>query len=153
MVTKGGTELFIHQVQLLLESNSSWIALKTDVKNVFNSIDRAHLLCQVSRSFPDIYQHVQQMYAGFGSLIFVQDSTSPTIINSEEGVHQEDPLGPVLFATAIQPILSKLQGDWPEVCFLAYLDDVFLLGCPNKVLLAFDSLKSAFSEIGRVTDS
>ena len=86
MATKGGTELFVHQVQLL---KSSWIALKTDVKNASNSIDRAHLLCQVSRSFPDIYQHVQQMYAGFGSLIFVQDSTSPitSIINSEEGVH------------------------------------------------------------------
>ena len=31
---------------------------------------------------------------------------------------------------------------------LAYLNDIFLLGPPSKAMLAFDDLKSAFSNIG-----
>ena len=58
VATKGGTELLVHQVQLLLEENKDWIVLKSDMRNAFNSVSRSHLLNEVARAFPDIFGHV-----------------------------------------------------------------------------------------------
>ena len=63
------------------------------------------------------------------------------IIPSEEGVPQGDSLGPVLFAMAIQLVLAKMQKSHSQICVLAYLDDVCLLGGAKSVLAAFHDLK------------
>ena len=106
--TVGGTHLLLHHIQLLLEANSDWIVLKTDAKNAFNSIHRFHhLLQQVMESFSILTNHVMQMYSGFGPLIFLQNNV-PVILSSQEGIHQGDPLGPVLFSLGIQQTLVNL---------------------------------------------
>ena len=63
VAVEGGPELIVHHISLLLESNPDWVILKTDLKNAFNSVSRSHLLPEVAKAFPDIYQHVHQMYA------------------------------------------------------------------------------------------
>ena len=123
--------------------------MKTDVKNAFNSVSRDQIMEQVSLSFPDIHNHVIQMYGKPSSLVFMRD-TSPVIIASEEGVHQGDPLGPVTFATAIHSVLTNVQNSHPSVRVLAYLDDVFLLGEAEDVLAAFCDLKKSFLAINLV---
>ena len=130
-----------------LESNDGWVVLKTDAKNAFNSVNRLHLLKQVSVNFPSIFNHVCQMYSGVGPLIFLQQN-GPVILSSQEGIHQGDPLGPVLFSIAVHQALLDLQTDNPGVQVLAYLDDVFLVGPSSSVLSAFDQLKPAFQKIG-----
>ena len=70
--------------------------------------------------------------------------TSSVFLSLEKGVHQGDPLGPALFATAIHPVLKELQRRYPRIHLLAYLDDVFLLGS-SGVLSAFHDLKNSLS--------
>ncbi len=147
VATDGGLEMLVHHVQLLLEEDCDRIFVKTDVKNAFNSVHRQHLLEQVSSRHPDILHHVSQMYSKPSSLLF-QQGGSPVIIQSEEGIHQGDPLGPALFSTAIHPILSDLQNSNPSIRVLAYLDDVFMVGLPQDVLSALDDLRPAFEAIG-----
>ena len=77
----------------------------------------------------------------------MQGST-PVIIASAERVHQGDPLGPILFASAIHSDLINLQEEHSRVCFLAYLDDVFIMGHPSDIQPAFQALKQKFSAIG-----
>ena len=89
------------------------------------------------------------MYGKPSSLVFMQCS-STVIIPSEEGVHQGDTLGPVLFATAIQPVLTKIQKSHSQVRVLAYLDDVILLRWAKSVMSAFHDLKESFSAINLV---
>ena len=81
------------------------------------------------------------MYGNSSRLIFGSES-NPVVLQSQQGVHQGDPLGPALFATGIQDILVKTQVDHVDVTFLAYLDDVFILGPPTKCLDAFNDFKS-----------
>ena len=142
-----GTELITHHIGLLLEHNPDWVVLKTDVKNAFNSISRQQIMEQVAKSFPGVYNHVVQMYEKVSPLVFMQGST-PVIIASAEGVHQGDPLGPILFASAIHSNLINLQEEHSKVCFLAYLDDVFIMGHPSDIQPAFQALKQKFSAIG-----
>ena len=147
IATDGGADLLVHDVQLLLGSHKDWLVMKTDAKNAFNSVKRSHLLTQVSKHFPEMFPHVNQMHAGSGPLIYLQGD-SPVILSSEEGIHQGNPLGPVMFATAIQELLTKLQNDHPCVVVLAYLDDVFLVGPYGNVLAVFEDLKPMFHNIG-----
>ena len=91
-----------------------------------------------------MFPHINQLYAGFGPLIYLQGD-SPVMLSSEEGIHQGDPLGP---ATAIQELLTKLQDNHPCVVVLAYLDDVFLVGPSDNVLAAFGDSKPMFHNIG-----
>ena len=96
--TQNGTELVAHHIGLMLEVNQNWIVLKSDVRNAFNSISRCDMLKEVSKAFPDLFSHIQQMYGHSSSLVYLQGLSS-IVIPSQEGVHQGDPLGPVLLAT------------------------------------------------------
>ncbi|XP_062510478.1 uncharacterized protein LOC134186508 [Corticium candelabrum] len=145
--TEVGTDLLLHHIQILLEANSDWIALKTDAKNAFTSIHRSHLPQQVMKSFHILTNHVMQMYSGFCSLVFLQYNV-PVILSSKEGIHQGDPLGPVLFSLGIQQTLVDLQSNFQAVRVLAYLDDVFLVGPAKHVLDAFSTLQPEFFKIG-----
>ena len=124
VATEGGSELLIHQIQLLLESNKDWVVLKSDVKNVFNTINRSDMIDQVFASFPDIGNHVVRMYSAFSDLV-ISRGNSTVILSSQEGVHQGDPLGPVLFSIAIHSVLLDLQSAHRDFVVLAYLDDIF----------------------------
>ena len=143
VATPSGSELVIHHIQLLLEANPSWVMIKSDISNAFNSVDRQCLLSSVSSNFPELLPHVNQMYGVSSPLIFQKGSES-VILSSEQGVHQGDPLGPVLFATSIHSTLVALQAKFPEVVLLAYLDDVFIVGQNNMALQVFASLEESF---------
>ena len=132
---------------MLLESHPDWYILKTDIKNALNSVERVHLLPLVAKAFPDIYRHVQQMYAGFSPLVF-NDGHNAHLLLSQEGVHQGDPLGPMLFSTALHPFLLDLQMGHPSIRVLAYLDDMFLIGPLDDVLLGLNDVESSLQEIG-----
>lgn len=67
----------------------------------------------------------------------------PVILQSQEGVHQGDPLGPALFALVIHPILNDVQAKNLNVVTLAYLDDVMFIGPPLDVLHPSGDLKSS----------
>lgn len=144
---KGGSELLFHHISLLLESNRDWVMLKTDIKNAFNTVERAHLLSEVAKSFPDIYLHVYQMYSRSGPLIF-RNGNDVHVLSSQEGIHQGDPLGPILFSLALHPILLDLQSKHTTIQVLAYLDDMFLIGPLEDVLSALDDAQSNLSHIG-----
>ena len=149
VATDNGSELVVNHIRLLLEFNKDWTILKTDVKNAFNSIRRSHLLQKVYESFPQIYNHVSQMYSDISSLVYT-NGKRVSILSSEEGIHQGDPLGPALFSIAIQSSLLEVQRANPNVTCLAYLDDVFILGPVDAVVAASADLRSSFSPIGLV---
>ena len=108
---------------------------------------RSVILQEVDISFPDLSSHVRQMYTQPSSLVFIK-GMEPVVISSEQGVHQGDPLGPVLFSMGIHPILIKLQESHKNVVVLAYLDDVYLLGDQEECLKAPSEFKSLSHSIG-----
>ena len=77
-----------------------------DVRNAFNSVHRSKLLEEVNSSFPDIFAHVKSMYESINPHIYMREG-KPFVLSSKEGVHHGDTLGPVLFATCINPTQNK----------------------------------------------
>ena len=72
-------------------------------------------------------------------------------IGSQSGVQQGDPLGPLPFCLALQPLLQRLKevhgNNGLDLAF-GYLDDCVLAGSATTVALAFDDLQRAAAAIG-----
>jgi hypothetical protein len=89
---KRGCETIIHRINDGLESLETWCMLKVDIANAFNSVKRKSFLDQIATIFPKAYNWSKWLYEEKTPLLFAN-----SIIWSETGVQQGDPLGPLLF--------------------------------------------------------
>ena len=126
--------------------NPSAILVKIDFKNAFNCVERQAFLEQCRHHFPGLSPWAEWCYAKPSKLYFGSETLS-----SEKGVQQGDPIGPLLFALALQPLLRDLNGgrsDQGLELVYSYLDDLILAGDQRVVAGAFHFLKAAASQIG-----
>jgi len=87
----------------------SVIAL-VDFENAFNTISRRAFMEAIVKYFPSLAAWVYYIY-GCEALVF----SGSAIIHASSGVQQGDPLGPLLFALALQPLLVDLSNmTWGE---------------------------------------
>ena len=91
--------------------------VKLDFSNAFNSIHRREMLLAVHSRMPELYSFCCSAYNQPSVLFFGQYT-----VQSQEGVQQGDPIGPLLFCNTIQPLLSSLHSNLN----IGYLDDVTL---------------------------
>ena len=62
--------------------------------------------------------------------------------DSCEGAQQGDPLGPFIFALAFHATLQQVAAEYPDCVFVAFLDDVTVLGPPARAYAALQRLQS-----------
>ena len=126
--------------------NPEKVVVKINFENAFNSIDRATMLREVRHHFPGLAAWADFCYSSPSNLVF-----GSAIIKSEVGVHQGDPLGPLLFSTVLQPVLQRLaSAQRPEkldVVF-AYLDDLCLAGSALPVAAAVQKVQECCPQVG-----
>ena len=144
---KNGTEAIIHAVNNLL-SNEEYcrnnVLLKVDLSNAFNRISRATIFQEVQNICPLLSPWVEYCYST-SPLLFVENET----ILSSAGVQQGDPLGPLLFALALQPLLRRIRDSCPNLKLNAwYLDDGVLVGPSEEVNLALEIISSVGPSYG-----
>ena len=101
------------------------LLLKLDFKNTFNTLRRDKMFESVKEYAPELFTLVHSAYEQ-PSLLFCGDH----IVESAEGVQQGDPLGPLLFCLAIQPLALKLRSEFS----VFYLDDGTIGGCVEDVI-------------------
>ena len=124
--TRGGAEAAIHGIRHHMSSpRSQEILVKLDFKNAFNSIDRGSLLKEVFDKLPNLYPFIYQCYRHTTQLSFGRKT-----INSEWGVQQGDPLGPLCFCLVAHTLASTLKSK----INIWYMDDVTLVDTPSIVL-------------------
>ena len=95
---------------------------------------------------PGLAAWVDWTYGSPSKLLFGNN-----VIKLERGVQQGDPLGPILFALALQPLLRELadqRGDSGLELVFSYLDDLCLAGKSQAVSTAVASLRTKAADIG-----
>jgi hypothetical protein len=134
------------------------VLVKLDCSNAFNSVSRRLVLSQVKKYFPSLEKYVVSHYP--------IDSRSPTLVGvqlesgeirwipTRTGVHQGDPLGPALFALALNAVLERTvelcggPATFENAFIGAVLDDVCIVAPPTLARTFCDAFVQANSELG-----
>ena len=97
------------------------------------------MLNEVSKRIPELYKFCYLSYSCPSSLKFGEWT-----IESQEGVQQGDPLGPMLFCLTIHPLLSSLSSILTE----GFLDDITLGGSEASVASDVQTIIEGGQELG-----
>ena len=126
---KGGAEAAVHAARTFItnniDSNDHKIIVKLDTLNTFNSVRRDHVLQTCLDRTPEIAKLYFLAYSKPSSV-----TASGHSITSSTGVQQGDPIGPLLFALAVDQIASGVECElnvW-------HLGDATIGGSPESVL-------------------
>ena len=122
------------------------VFLKVDFSNAFNHINRDKMLTQVRQHFPELARWCHYCYGRHSILQFGQWQVS-----SQCGVQQGDPLGPLLFALALQPLAQELASareDSDLSLLTFYLDDGVMGGSAAAVSSALRTLQAGGASYG-----
>ena len=114
------------------------VFLKLDVSNAFNSIDRKTFIGEIGTRYPSLYFLVKKP-TPIRPLFFAGKHCIP----SSRGIQQGDPLGPALFALAV----DKIAKDVSSVLNIWYLDDATIGGQTSSVFNDATKIINAFKEI------
>ncbi|KAL5713679.1 hypothetical protein ACHQM5_015733 [Ranunculus cassubicifolius] len=132
----GGCEAILHSVNRLMEEKGqcgSYTMLLVDFRNAFNLVDRNVMLEEVQKKCPMLTPWVEFCYAQPGRLYYEDE-----ILWSSIGVQQGDPLGPLLFALVLHPLILKVVEECDLLLNAWYLDDGTIIGDTSEVAKALN---------------
>ena len=131
----GGAEAILHSVNRVLNlrhGDGSLTLLTVDFSNAFNLVDRSELLREVRLRCPSISLWVEFLY-GQTARLYLGDGH----IMSAIGVQQGDPLGPLLFALILHPLIHQIRDSCKLLLHAWYLDNGTLVGDLEEVAKVF----------------
>jgi hypothetical protein len=116
-----GAEVVLHSANRVLsqQHEDGYLAMLTvDFSNAFNMVDRSALLQEVRVRCPSISLWVEFLY-GHAAKFYLGDGH----IMAAAGVQQGDPLGPLIFALVLHPLIHKIIDSCNLLLHVWYLDD------------------------------
>ena len=96
------------------------------------------MLAAVEEFIPELLPFIHSAYCSLPFLLWGED-----VINSFEGVQQEDPLGPLLFCSAFHKLCAKIKLKFA----VFYLDDSTMGGHRDIVLQDMMTIKKAVANL------
>ncbi|XP_076896048.1 uncharacterized protein LOC143548884 [Bidens hawaiensis] len=141
-----GAEAVLHSANRFLNMfhlDGLLALLTVDFSNAFNLVDRSTLLKEVRARCPSISLWVNFLYGQPARLYVGNDC-----IQSTTGVQQGDPLGPLLFALALHPLIHQVRDGCKLLFHAWYLDDGMIIRDAIEVAKALDIIRSKGPSLG-----
>ena len=125
VAVKGGAERAVHAVRAWTQQHagaSQKALLKLDFRNAFNCVSRDAVLQECAANFPALARWATWCYRQPTRLQF-----GDRVLHSSTGIPQGDPLRPLLFSVALQPLARALRNGSLDLA-VHFLDDGVLAG-------------------------
>jgi hypothetical protein len=123
---RGSGEALVHAFNRVVEArqtDGSLSLLQLDFQNAFNLASRTRFVAQIRALCPDLLPYVLSCYGGAAHLF-----VGHHLVSAQRGVHQGDPLAPLIVALAIHPFVRSLSERFKGVLQGWYLDDGKAIG-------------------------
>jgi hypothetical protein len=141
---RGGCDSAVLCIQSELDNDRHSIAVLADVRNAFNTRDRADIADELygNERFAPLWRLFRYSYASGATplLVYGAGGLCAHVQGSVNGVRQGDPLASVLFALSMKPIYSRvaatLDRQGSGVRCVAVQDDFTIVGRPGAAILA-----------------
>lgn len=146
----GGAEAIIEAVKaydLANADNEDFCIGQVDYRNAFNEIARAQFIEETDISFPQISTWVRWCYDAEPELVVHTDDGHVTL-ESDEGCHQGDPLGPLLFCLAIKRITEKIKIKFRPQLNVWFFDDGTIAGDTDMVFRIMQFIDEESKKVG-----
>ena len=133
---RNGAEAIVHAAREALDKDPSKFLLRADLINAFNQADRGIGLEEVAANFPEILSWMCTSYGAPSHLLY-----AGTILSSETGFHQGDPLAGLGFALVLHPLVLRIQVLVPTLAMNSWFyDDGTKVGNRKELQTAVDVL-------------
>ena len=145
VAVKGGAEKAVHTVRAWTQrhaGSATKVLVKLDFANAFNCVSREAVLQQACTHFPALARWSVWCYRQPTRLQFGE-----RVLDSSSGVQQGDPLGPLLFSAALQPLAVDLRSGSLDIA-VHFLDDGVLAGELTDVASALGRVQQRAAAIG-----
>jgi hypothetical protein len=140
----GGSQIAGHALRAGIAADPGCVTVQVDWQNAFNTLRRDRMLAAVQQRCPALLPMVAWTYGGHSRLLLER---AEAVVLSQSGVHQGDPLGPLLFALTLQGPL-EMVAELNQARPLAYADDTFLQGAPEPTIRAHQALTALAAPLG-----
>jgi len=148
--TEGGAEIVVACVQHFLRTRDVAVFVG-DFRNAFNTVSRSSMMASLfgQPKLNRLWRVAHWAYSQ-SSLVLVRDRQGElaTVLSSEQGVRQGDPLASLLFCLAVAGVYKTAAAAGKDVVPLAFMDDIHLIGAPEEVKKSAAVLEVEARKIG-----
>jgi hypothetical protein len=143
-----GLETVTTTLRAVMHKHPSYIITCLDIKNAYGSMERATIRRGLDNlGLSDLTTLFDQIYAQPNNLL-VKTATGPKTINVTRGVLQGETMSSIFFCAGLQPILLQLQDKYTDTHFIAFCDDIYIIGPADKVCQVTAELKGQLAYAG-----
>ncbi|KAL2631235.1 hypothetical protein R1flu_015921 [Riccia fluitans] len=140
-------------LRVTLDLHPDWVVLQVDIWNAFNIVSWEALFSELRAAIGSLDQlfhfmrffYVRHLLLYF-SHYFCEDEVS--LLSSESGTYQGDPLGGALFALAHLCALRTMASEHPLCLFPSLADATHIVGPLEVVMPTFHALEGHLSTMG-----
>ena len=126
---RGGVEILIHLIRILLDLNPDWVLIKIDTKNAFNELSRKAAINAVIKHVPEIFPYVNNILEKESDVFFNENKNSICVhIIQSVGVPQGSPSSGPIYNITQSDSIKSIQLANPNVEILSFHDDHCFLG-------------------------
>ena len=144
----GGAEAIPHIIRAMLACKPGAIALKIDIKNAFNSVDR-QLVLEIIHKAPCLGTIIKMLYGHGPTPVDYSNGDVVLKILSEMGVTQGEVLSMDLFDIVLTDVLKLIEADLPADSTLErFADDCYPMGPPVGAFSIYDKIRIALKPTG-----